>query len=276
MHSYLASLHNTQLIHNQKKIIVIYRLLIAPTIALFSLVFFQHTASAATLTVAVAANLQYALEEIKTEFKKETGQDLQLSYGSSGKFVTQIINGAPFDVFLSADMAYPDYLYQQSYATAAPKIYAYGSLVLWSIKKQDLAQWQSLLIGNSVSKIALANPKTAPYGREAMNALSYYKLETRLKPKLVFGDSISQTNQYIHSGLADIGFTAKSVVLSREMKDQGSWIEIPPESYQPIAQGAIILKHGKENNPIPAQQFYDFLSSAKARAIFQKSGYTLP
>jgi molybdate transport system substrate-binding protein len=255
---------------------VIYRLLIAPTLALLSLVFFQQSVSAATLTVAVAANLQYALEEIKTEFKKETGQDLQLSYGSSGKFVTQIINGAPFDVFLSADMTYPDYLYQQSYATAAPKIYAYGSLVLWSIKKQDLSQWKSLLIGSTIAKIALANPKTAPYGKEAMNALSYYKLETRLKPRLVFGDSISQTNQYIHSGLADIGFTAKSVVLSREMKDQGSWIEIPPESYQPIAQGALLLKHGMKTHPLLAQQFYNFLSSAKARAIFQKNGYKAP
>jgi molybdate transport system substrate-binding protein len=255
---------------------VIYRLLIAQTFVLLCLVFFQHTASAATLTVAAAANLQYALDEIKTEFKKEAGQDLQLSYGSSGKFVAQIINGAPFDVFLSADMTYPDYLYQQSYATATPKIYAYGSLVLWSIKKQDLSQWKSLLIGNSIAKIALANPKTAPYGKEALNALNYYKLDARLKPKLVFGDSISQTNQYIHSGLADIGFTAKSVVFSREMKNLGSWIEIPSESYQPIAQGAVILKHGKENNPIAAQQFYDFLSSAKAHAIFQKSGYTLP
>ena len=100
--------------------------------------------------------------------------------------------------------------------------------------------------------------------------------EACLKPRLVFGDSISQTNQYIHSGLADIGFTAKSVVLSREMKDQGSWIEIPPESYQPIAQGAVLLKHGMRTNPLLAQQFYNFLSSAKARAIFQKNGYKAP
>ncbi|MFZ6750006.1 molybdate ABC transporter substrate-binding protein [Undibacterium sp. Ren11W] len=247
--------------------------------ALFSLLFssqYSNYAAADTLSVAVAANVQYVFDEIKLEFKKESGHELLATYNSSGKFVTQILNGAPFDVFLSADMEYPDYLNKQSYTTVPPKAYAYGSLVLWSMKKQDLSQWQSIISGNTVSKIALANPKTAPYGREAMRSLAYFKLDVSLKPRLVFGDSISQTNQYIHSGVADIGFTAKSVVLAKEMKDQGSWIEVPQESYQAIAQGAVILKHGKESNPVLAQQFYDFLYSAKARAIFQKNGYTVP
>jgi molybdate transport system substrate-binding protein len=233
-------------------------------------------AMAGTLSVAVAANVQYVFDELRVEFKKETGHELQATYNSSGKFVTQIINGAPFDVFLSADMEYPEYLSKQAYTTAAPKIYAYGTLVLWTMKKRDLSQWQSLLSGDSIAKIALANPKTAPYGREAMKALAYYKLDAGLKPRLVFGDSISQTNQYIHSGVAEIGFTAKSVVLAKEMKDQGSWIEVPQQSYQAIAQGAVILKHGKENKPALAQQFYDFLYSEKARAIFQRNGYTAP
>lgn len=255
---------------------MIYKQLLTLTCSLLAALLLQHTATAPPLSVAVAANLKHALDEIKLEFQKETGQELQLSYGASGKFVTQIMHGAPFDIFLSADMAYPDYLYQQSYATAAPRAYAYGSLVLWSMKKQDLSRWQSLLTGDSISKIALANPKTAPYGREAIKALSYYHLAARLQPRLVFGDSISQTNQYIYSGVADIGITAKSAVLADEMKDQGSWIELPQESYQAIAQGAVILKHGKENAAIPAQQFYDFLYSEKARRIFKKNGYSLP
>lgn len=235
----------------------------------------MHT-SAAPLSVAVAANVQYVFAEIKSEFKKETGHDLLATYNSSGKFVTQIMNGAPFDVFLSADIEYPEYLSKQGFTANQPKVYAYGALVLWSMKNLDLTQWQTLLASNAIVKIAIANPATAPYGREAMKVLHYYHLDVDLKPRLVYGESISQTNQYIHSGVADIGFTAKSVVSSSEMKGQGSWIELPPSSYQAIAQGAVILKHGKENNALLAQQFYDFLYSAKARMILQKNGYLLP
>jgi molybdate transport system substrate-binding protein len=233
-------------------------------------------AYAGSLSVAVAANLQYVFSDIKAEFTKETGHDIQATYSSSGKFVTQIMHGAPFDVFLSADMDYPDYLSKNGYSTAPPKVYAYGVLVLWSMKNIDLSQWQQLLSSREIDKIALANPKTAPYGREAMRVLTYYKLDQQLQPKLVFGDSISQTNQYIHSGVADIGFTAKSVVSSGIMQGLGSWIELPPASYQPIAQGAVILKHGKENKPLLSQQFYNFLFSSKVRMILQKNGYTLP
>lgn len=232
--------------------------------------------SAASLSVAVSANIQYAFDDIKAEFKKDSGHELQAAYNSSGKFVTQIMNGAPFDVFLSADMAYPEYLHKQGFTTAPPKVYAYGTLVLWSMKKRDLRQWQTLLSSNAIAKIALANPKTAPYGREAMRALQYYHIDDSLKSKLVFGEGISQTNQYIHSGVADLGFTAKSVVSSAEMQGQGTWIELPSTSYQAIAQGAVILKHGKENNPALAQELYDFLYSAKARLILQRNGYTLP
>lgn len=234
------------------------------------------SAAAQTLSVAVAANMQYVFDDIKAEFKKETGHEVQAVLNSSGKFVTQIMNGAPFDVFLSADMEYPKYLHAQGFAIAAPKVYAYGVLVLWTTKNLDLSQWQTLLASDGVNKIALANPKTAPYGREAMRTLSYYKLDSKVQAKLVFGESISQTNQYIYSGVADLGFTAKSVVSSAEMKGQGKWLELPSASYQAIAQGVVILKHGKESNGALAQQFYDFLSSAKVRAIIERNGYKLP
>ncbi|MES2047674.1 MAG: molybdate ABC transporter substrate-binding protein [Pseudomonadota bacterium] len=234
------------------------------------------SAGAHALSVAVAANMQYVFDDIKAEFKKETGHEVQAVLNSSGKFVTQIMNGAPFDVFLSADMEYPEYLHAHGFATAAPKVYAYGVLVLWTTKNLDLSQWQTLLMSDGINKIALANPKTAPYGREAMRALSYYKVDSKTQVKIVFGESISQTNQYIHSGVADLGFTAKSVVSSAEMKGQGKWIELPSASYQAIAQGAVILKHGKETNGALAQQFYDFLSSAKVRIILERNGYKLP
>lgn len=229
-----------------------------------------------TLTVAVAANVQYAFDDLKTEFKKDSGHDLKPVYSSSGKLTAQILHDAPFDVFLSADMEYPEKLHKEGFAAAAPKVYAYGVLVLWTLKDIDLGKWQSVLAGPAVEKIAIANPRTAPYGRETMKALAHFKLDETLKGKLVFGESISQTNQYIHSRSADAGFTAKSVVLAPEMKGQGKWIDVPKESYQPIAQGIVVLRHGQKNNPKAAQQFHDFVLSAKSRAILERHGYLLP
>jgi molybdate transport system substrate-binding protein len=233
-------------------------------------------AGADTLTVAVAANVQYAFDDIQAAFKRETGHDIKPVYNSSGKFTAQIMNGAPFDVFLSADMDYPEKLHKEGYAIAAPAIYAYGALVLWTLKDLDLNQWQATLAGPAVNRIAVANPKTAPYGRETMKALAFFKLDGALKDKLVFGESIAQTNQYIHSKAADAGFTAKSVVLSPEMKNEGKWIDLPKSSYQPIAQGVVVLKHGRQNHPEAARQFRDFVLSPASRAILERYGYLLP
>lgn len=232
-------------------------------------------AIADTLTVAVAANVQYAFDDLQAEFKKETGHDIKPVYSSSGKFAAQIVNGAPFDVFLSADMEYPEKLHKEGFASV-PKIYAYGALVLWTMKDLNLSRWQDALAGSAVDKIAVANPRTAPYGRETMKVLAHYKLDGALKNKLVFGESIAQTNQYIHSKAVDAGFTAKSVVLAAEMKDQGKWIELPKDAYEPIAQGIVVLKHGMDTAPKAAQQLHDFVLSPKARAIFERYGYLLP
>lgn len=233
-------------------------------------------ACAGTLTVAVASNVQYAFDELRADFKKETGHELKPVFNSSGKLAAQIINGAPFDVFLSADMEYPEKLYREGVAAAAPKAYAYGALVLWTMKALDLGNWQNALASPAVHKIAVANPKTAPYGRETLKALAHFGLEQTLAPKLVFGESIAQTNQYIHSKAADAGFTAKSVVLAPQMKGQGQWVELPKGSYQPIAQGVVILKHAQRTDPKLAQQFHDFVFSAKSRAILERYGYLLP
>lgn len=242
-----------------------------PLIALM----FPFAAGAATLTVAVAANVQYAFDDISAAFKKETGHDIRPVYNSSGKFFAQIVNGAPFDVFLSADMEFPNKLHNEGHADA-PKIYAYGALVLWTMKDINLADWQGALRNEAVRRIAVANPKVAPYGRETMKALAGFRLDDALKPKLVFGESISQTNQYIHSGAADAGFTAKSVVVSPEMRGQGKWIDLPRTSYQPIAQGAVVLTHGRKNNPALSKQFHDFLLGPASRNILERYGYQLP
>ena len=248
---------------------------ICPHVTAIFFMLFGLPAVADTLAVAVAANMQYVCADMEAEFKKDTGHEILASFSSSGKFATQIMNGAPFDVFLSADMEYPEHLYAKGFASTAPKVYAYGSLVLWSMKNLDLSQWQTLLTDDRVKKIALANPKTAPYGREAMRVLTYYKLVDKVQSKLVFAESISQTNQYIHSGVVELGFTAKSIVTSPEMKGQGKWIDLPPASYQAIAQGAVILKRGKETNNALAQQFFDFLYSPKVRIILERNGYIL-
>jgi molybdate transport system substrate-binding protein len=264
---------NSILKSNERNMKIARRMCAYVTLVFFML--FALNSAADTLSVAVASNMQFVFAEIRAEFKKETGHEVLAAYNSSGKFATQIMNGAPFDVFLSADMEYPKHLYLRGFASSAPKVYAYGSLVLWSMKNIDLNQWQTLLVDDRVRKIALANPKTAPYGREAMRVLRYYKLDGKVQSKLVFGESISQANQYIYSGVVELGFTAKSVVVSPEMKGHGKWIDLPPASYQAIAQGAVILKHGKESRGALAQQFFDFLYSAKTRAILERNGFTL-
>jgi molybdate transport system substrate-binding protein len=230
---------------------------------------------AETINAAVSANLQFAFHDVATAFKKDTGIEVKPSYGASGKFATQIMNGAPFDVFLSADMDFPEKLHKAGFAQNAPKPYAYGTLVLWTAKRNlDLKNWQQLLTSPAISKVAIANPKTAPYGREAVRALAHYKIEAAVTPKLVYGESISQAIQFIQTQAADIGFTAKSVVISPELKNQGKWVEVPKAAYEPIAQGAVVLKQA--DKPEAAKKFYDYLYSAKARAIFSKFGYQLP
>jgi molybdate transport system substrate-binding protein len=232
-------------------------------------------ALSAPLTVAIAANLKYVFDDLAAEFKKETGLEVQSALGSSGKMVTQIRNGAPFDVFMSADMEFAEGLYKDGYATTQAQPYAYGLLVLWTKKDIDLSTGVAGLANAGVAKVAIANPKVAPFGRQAIKALEYYKVRAVVEPKLVYGESITQVSQYVDSKAADVGFSAKSIVIAPEIKGKGKWIEVPPESYAPIAQGVVILKHGSETNGEAARKFYAFVLSAKAREIFAKNGYAI-
>ena len=248
---------------------------------LFSLLFclsfvLSGSVIAETLTVAVAPNVKYAFDDLQAEFKKETGIDITPVFSSSGKITAQVRHGAPFDIFMSADMGFPETLYKNGYAAEPPRIYVYGALVLWTMKDLDMGKGVELLKDSIVKKVAMANPRAAPYGKEAIKVLKYYKLYDTVEPKLVYGEDVSQTSLYIASRAADIGLTAKSVVVSPEMKGKGKWIEIKKESYDPIAQGVVILKHGRVTNAVAAQRFHDFLFSPKARAIFEHYGYVLP
>ncbi|MBV8646424.1 molybdate ABC transporter substrate-binding protein [Paludibacterium sp.] len=232
------------------------------------------TALAAPVKVAVAANMQYAFADIANAFTHDTGVAVLPSYSSSGKFTAQVMAGAPFELFLSADNTFPQKLQAAGFTLNAPKTYAIGTLVLWSLDSGfDGAHWQQWL-KNASGKVAIANPQTAPYGTEAMRALNYYHLADTVKPRLVTGDSIGQTAQFVASGAAQAGFVAKAQVISTQMHDQGHWVEVPSQSYTPIVQDMALLKPA-ETNP-DAKRLFDYLQSPAARAILQRYGYRLP
>jgi molybdate transport system substrate-binding protein len=228
------------------------------------------------ITVAVAANMQYAMTALKEKFEKESGITVEVIMGSSGKLTQQIEEGAPFDVFVSADTKYPAELYAKQFTADSPKVYAKGLLVLWTARN-DIKPSSNLqlLLDDRIKKIALANPKTAPYGVAAEEVLKHYGLYDKVQTKLVYGESISQTNQFILTQSADIGFTAKSVVLADEMKGKGVWAEVDSKAYSSISQAAVLLKHGEENNKAAAEQFYSFLYSNSAKEIYKKFGYVV-
>jgi molybdate transport system substrate-binding protein len=239
------------------------------------IVVFIH-ACVAQITVAAAADMQFALEEVKNEFTKETGAPVKTIFGSTGKLTSQIMNGAPFDVFIAASMAEPESLYAKGFAATRPKPVTIGLLVLWSVKDTDISNGMEALRQSGVVKIALPDPAHAPYGRAAVAAMKAAGLYDELLPKVVYGDNITQTAQYIGSGSVDAGFNAKSIVESPQMKGKGKWVEIDRKLYPAIMQGAMILRYGDDNNPVASKQFYDYIFSDKSREIFVRYGFLLP
>jgi molybdate transport system substrate-binding protein len=240
---------------------------------LFSVLVLPFAGIAQKLRIAVAANAQFAAKVLAQEFKKQSGTEAELIISSSGKLTTQIEQGAPFDVFLSADMKYPQELYSKQLTTAKPQVYAYGTLVVWTKSDIDLTGGLKALINSKIKKIAIANAALAPYGEAAEQAMKQNNLLSRLKPKLVYGESIAQVNQYFMTGAAEAAFTAKSVVLDPAQKDNGKWVEVDTKLYKPIAQGVVMLKSSAGVNQAQAKKFCQFLFSAKAKQIFKAYGY---
>lgn len=224
-----------------------------------------------SLRIATAANLQFAMKALTKKFSEQTGISCEVILGSSGKLTSQIKAGAPYDLLLSADMRYPEELFKQQLSLGKPQAYATGRLVLWTQGKKPLALPASLS-ESSLKHIALANPRTAPYGKAAMETLEKLGLAETLKSKLVFGESVAQTNQFINSKAAELGFTAKSSVMAPHLKNQGNWIDIPADYHSPIVQGVVLLKNRKELET-EARQFRDFLFSEAAKEILNKFGY---
>jgi len=223
------------------------------------------------ISVVVAANLKPAMDSISTIYKKQyPSEKVQITYGASGKFYEQIINSAPFDVFFSADMDLPTKLKNAKFGISPVKMYAVGKLALWS-KKVDVTNLKMNALLNA-NKIAIANPATAPYGAKAIESMKYFKLYNKVKPNLVYGDNIAQAAQFVQFGAADVGIIALSEALSPAMKkEKGKYFVISENSYKPLEQGVVILKHAKGN--ASAINFYNFISSEKAVAILTYFGY---
>ncbi len=235
------------------------------------------TLYAGSINIAVAANVSYAIDELKAEFNKlypDTKVDVTL--GSTGKLTAQIKNGAPYQILMGANMKYPQALYNDGLAVTRPLVYAQGSLAYLSSKQQDFSKGIALVKDSGIKKIAVANPKTAPYGKAAVEAMKNGGVYDAVKGKYVFAESISQTVSYAVTA-ADIGFIAKSSLYSSKMKQYKkgvNWNDVNPKLYTPINQGIVVLKTGETNSEVAA--FYAFMLSAKAKKIFNAYGYLVP
>jgi molybdate transport system substrate-binding protein len=228
-------------------------------------------ATAAEINVAVAANFTEAAKEISTAFEKKTGNKVLLSFGSSGQFYTQITQDAPFQVFLSADQERPEKAVAEGFAVPDSRFtYAVGKLVLWSRDPKIVTGADTLKLG-AFSKIAIANPAAAPYGAAAIETMKALNVYDALQPKIVQGNNIAQTFQFIDTGNAELGFVALSQVVERS---EGSRWLVAGNLYPPIKQDAVLLKKGASNEA--AKAFLDFLKGPAAAAIEAKFGYGTP
>ncbi len=232
------------------------------------------TAQADTVLVAVASNFTKPMTEIAAAFEKATGHSADLSFGSSGKFVSQLENGGPFEVFLSADDKNPIKLEQTGLAVENSRFtYALGKLVLWSATPGLVDDQGQILSKGGFKHLALADPKLAPYGAAAVEVLKNLSVFDKLQPLFVQGENIAQTHQFISTGNAELGFIALSQVIDNGKITVGSGWIIPTDLYKPIRQDAILLKNGAENPAAPA--LLKFLKSPEALAIIKKYGYDL-
>ncbi len=246
-------------------------------ILLCALAVFRPAEAAHNIRVAAAADLKFALDELGMRYEKQSGSKIAVSYGSSGNFLAQIQNGAPFDVFLSADIEYPRKL--EAAGLAEPgTLYAYalGRIVIWmpADTRVDLSKlgWKALL-DPDIQKIAIGNPEHAPYGRAAVAALRNAGIYEQVRAKLVYGENIAQAAQFVASGNAQAGILALSLAISPPMREGKRW-DIPTNMHPPIEQAAVILRNAKDKDG--ARAFLIFLKSAEARKILESYGFSVP
>ena len=222
------------------------------------------------LRVAVAANMSYAVKDINALFTQKFGTAVEVSIGSSGRITGQIMNGAPYDVFLSANMVFPDTLYTLGFTENKPTVYALGNLVFWS--KYPVANWQSALTSVKYKKIAIGAAGTAPYGFATKQLLRAVGLYDSLMPKMVFGESVGQVNRYLFSSAVDGAFTSKSSEFGLPKGVAGFWYQTEPALYEPIKQGGVVLRNSA--NKKIANQYLNFMLSDTIQAVLVKFGYS--
>lgn len=233
------------------------------------------TAHAEKITIAAAADLKFAMNEIVADFKKQhAGHEVEVVYGSSGKFFTQIQQGAPYDLYFSADIAYPRELANKGMAASAVRPYALGRIVLWSNSMDAAKMTLASLADPRFSRIAIANPKHAPYGKRAEEALKALGLWEKLQPKFVYGENIAHTAQFVQTGNAQVGIIALSLALNPELAKQGGYYLIPDNLHNPLEQGFIITRRGARKPLV--RQFADYMTSRPARAVMTRYGFGLP
>ncbi|WGZ94600.1 MAG: molybdate ABC transporter substrate-binding protein [Candidatus Thiothrix putei] len=245
------------------------------TLLTAAIAFSTASAWAEDVTIAAASDLKFALEDIKTAYVTAHPDDnVKITFGSSGKLSTQIEQGAPFDLFFSADIKYPKQLAAAKQAASEVKPYALGRIVLWSNTHDASQLTLESLKEEQFKHIAIADPSHAPYGKRAEEALTASKLWDTLKPKLVYGENIAQTAQFIESGNADIGIIALALALNPELSKQGGHYLIDDALHEPLEQAFILTTHGKDNTA--AQRFAEYMQHPAARKIMVKYGFVLP
>ncbi len=244
---------------------------------LFFILLFSTYSISGTIKIAVAANVSYAIDDLKKAFNKvHPDTKVQVVLGSSGKLTAQIKHGAPYQLFMAANMKYPEALYKDKVAVTPPLVYAQGTLAYLSSKPQEFSKGMILVKDENIKKIAVANPKTAPYGKATVEAMKNASVYEVVKNKFVFAESASQTVSYTVTA-TDMGFIAKSSLYSPKMKQYKEgihWAEVDPKLYTPIKQGIVILKKGALNSEVKA--FYDFILSQEAKKILIDFGYLVP
>jgi molybdate transport system substrate-binding protein len=243
---------------------------------LLTFIFLHQLCCAQDLTVAAAADLQSAMQDIVGRFQKQSGKTVNVTYGSSGNFFQQIQNGAPFDLFFSANLDYPKKL-EAGRLIEAGSFYQYarGKIVVWvpNGSKLDVSSGLNALLDPTVKKIAIANPQHAPYGQAAVSAMQKAGIYDKLKDKFVLGENISQTASFVISGAADVGVVALSLALSPHMKGEGSYGAVPDDQYPPIEQACVIL--GSSKHKALASQFLSFVKTPAVSDLLRSYGFAV-
>jgi molybdate transport system substrate-binding protein len=249
-----------------------FRSLLRKTIGLLLAVFLINNVQAAEVMVAVASNFIKPMQKIASEFKNSTGHEVKIAFGSSGKLLAQITHGAPFELFLSADTDKTDYLIKQDFAVSdSAFIYAQGRLVLWSASDNYIDNSSDILQTGAFKHIALADPKLAPYGQAANEVMQALAVDRLLTPRLVTGENISQTYQFVQTGNAELGFIALSQFNNLTIDKQGSAWLVPSTLHKPINQSAVLLQRGMSNPA--AVELLAFLQKQSIQTLIQSFGY---